>query len=248
MDTVNGTAITEKNVKLIRNNTYLDAVKKDAGFYVLYNTGRENFELTVCADGYERKEFQVNYENLDSKIPAVYIQMVPKRSIKNAAAIWELKGNISGLEAIDAVSPEEGFLYFKEYRKEERVLSLFSGREGLCSGRRYAVVNPGKTEYAVFEIRQELSVSPSSGRQWKINGIPEKFCVSNAVVARVIQGITERNGDYTLRLKAVNDLRKDKTEKKIYIIRCIVNGTETFGYLNGQGKNQKSGGITWECW
>lgn len=241
IDTVFGSAISEQNVKLMRDNTYLTAVKKDMGFYALYNTGRENFELTVCAEGYENKKFQVNYENLDSKIPAVYIQMVPKRSIKNTAGILELTGNIPGLEAIDAVCPEDSFLYFKEYRKEERVLTLYDCREEAFTGRQYAVVDPEKTEYAVFEIRQELSDSSISGRQWKINGIPERFCVSNTVIARVIQGITEENGDYVLRLKA-------GTEKNIYMIRCIANGTETFGRLNGQDEDQKTGGILWERW
>ncbi|MCI8670042.1 MAG: hypothetical protein HFI34_11085 [Lachnospiraceae bacterium] len=247
IDTVSGSVISEENVALIRNKTFLNAIKKDMGFYVLYNTGRENFKLTVCADGYERKEFPVNYERLDSKIPAIYVQMVPKRSLKNDTAIWELKGNISGLTTIDAVSEEDSFLYFKEYRKEEQVLSLFNCREGAYAGRQYAVINPGKTAYAVFEIQQELSGSPLSGKQWKIDGIPEKFCIPNAVIARVVHGIAEQNGDYILRLKAGSDFRKDG-KKNIYIIRCIVNGTEKFCCLDWQDENQKSGGIPWERW
>ncbi len=233
MDTVSGSVITEENLTLMRNNTYLNAVKKGMGFYVLYNSGRENFELTISADGYEYKKFQVEFERLDSKLPAVYIQMVPKRSMKNENEIWELKGNISGLEAIDAVSLEDSYLYCKEFRKEERVLSLFNCREGSYTGRQYAAVNPEKTEYAVFEIQQELSAG-----QWKINGIPEKFHIPNAVIARVIQGIAGQNGDYVLRFKAENE---------IYIIRCMVHGTEKFHCLNQQDKSLQSGGIVWEC-
>ncbi len=261
MDTVSGSVISEENVTLMKNNTYLNAVKKGMGFYVLSNIERENFKLKVSANGYEYKEFQVNYEKLDSKIPAVYIQMMPKRSIKNDTAIWELKGNISGLDAIDAVSLKDSFLYFKEYRKEERVLSLFNYRESACTGRQYAVVNPEKTGYAVFEIQQELSDgelsdsrlsdsqlsdSQLSDRQWKINGIPEKFRIPNAVIARVIQGFTERNGDYVLRLKAENDSRRDREKKNIYIVRCLVNGTEKFHCLNQQNEKLQSGGIAWE--
>lgn len=232
IDTVSGSMISEKKVTLLKNDICIAAMRKNSGLYILYNCGRENFELTVSAYGYECRKYKVEYEMLDSNIPMVYIQMIPKLSIKNDGIISELKGNIPGLETIDAVSTEDSFIYFKEFEKEKKILTLFNCLKKPYIGMQYAVVHPEKSEYNVFEIRQELS-----NGQLITKDIPEKYCIANAMITRVIQGIAEKNGDYVLRLKTESSNQQKKSKKITYIVRYVVNGAEKFQIPDWKDKN-----------
>lgn len=227
LDTVTGFMFSGKKVDLFKNGIKIEALKKDSGIYILYNCGREDFILTIHAYGYEYSRYSVNYENLDKKIPVIYVQLIPKRTIENDAEITELTGNHKGLETIDAVNTKENFFYLSEYDEKKQILTLFNYMGKTISGVEYAIVNSKKTEYEVFEIQKKISEY-----QLEIKSVLEKYYAANFMISRIIHGMVERNGDYTLRLKLENDYQKDEKEKTKYIIRRIVNGVEQFQCLD----------------
>lgn len=227
LDTVTGFMFSGKKADLYKNGIKIEAVKKASGLYILYNCGREDFILTIHANGYEYSRYSVNYENLDKKIPVLYVQLIPKRTIENDAQITELTGNLKGLETIDAVNTKENFFYLREFDEKKRILTLFNYMGKTISGVKYAIVNPKKTEYEVFEIQKKISEY-----QLEIKSVFEKSYAADFMISRIIHGMVERNGDYILRLKLEHGYQKEKEEKTRYIIRRIVNGAEQFQCLD----------------
>lgn len=218
VDTTSGSFLSQKNVILFQNNTILNPMKKGIGTYILCNHGRNDFVLTVEAFGYESSCINVNFESFDKGIPTVYVPMIPKISIENDAILSEIRGNLSGLEKIDAVTTEDKSLYLNKFDEKIQTITLFNYLEKPIHNIEYAVINPEKTEYEAFKIVRELHK-----HQFEIQSPLKKYWESNSILSRVIYGKVESNGDYILRIR--------KGNRQKYIVRYVLGGAERFECL-----------------
>lgn len=210
VNTVTGKVVEEYNTKFITGLTGVKAISKQGGMYLFLNVGREDFEMEVHVYGYEPQKVQIKFPGNQEQMPIREVYLLPLETpIKDD--ILTLRGNLSGIEEIEAVSLSDANCCIKEFDARKRIMSVLNQRNVRFHHTHYGLINREKTEYEHFELEKEISPQEIKCKQ-KL----EKEFFINQPIARVIFGQIKEQKEYVL--KVANE------ENAKYIVRYVVEG------------------------
>ena len=210
VNTVTGKVVNEYNAKFITGLTGVKAIPKQGGMYLFLNVGREEFEMEIHVYGYEPQKVQITFPKNQETLPIREVYLLPLET-PIREDILTLRGELSGIEAIEAVSLADSSCCIKEFDAKKRIMSVLNQRNVRFHHTHYGVINRERTEYEHFEVEREISPQEIKCKQ-KL----EKEFFINQPIARVVFGQIKGQGDYVL--KVAND------ENVKYLVRYVVRG------------------------
>ena len=231
IDTTTGAAVEERNVLFLRDEREVRPESRGSGTYIFINTGREDFLMQIKVFGYEDAEVSVNYAELEERMPAVDVFLIPSENTKKGSPVLSFSGNLPLLESIEAVNIMRPLCQGGEYNKKGNTLTVF-GRTG---GRIqledvwYGLLNTDKNEFEKIEV-----LGNASPQSVKLRNTPAEDFVPNRQMMRIIFGRVSQNGDYLLRVR-------DDGKDQIHLIRYVVKGEVKFKTVD---LKTETGGLT----
>lgn len=220
IDTTTGNAVPETRVQMLKAGKPLQCFAKGDGIYVLINVAKEDFFLQVNVYGYEERRMWVQYEELDSRMPMSEVFLMPKERHTGGEDILALRGNLPGIESIEAVKVGEHDCYMKSFDEEKLTMNLFNPHRRKMKNVHYAFVNAEKKTYEHFKVLKEISEC-----MVMIDHIPKKTYGVSFPIARVIFGMTGEDGSYALYVR-------DDAKEAVYLVKYQVKGKEKFQLID----------------
>lgn len=213
IDTVTGRVIPERDVRFLSYPPDKKAIPKGGGLYLFLNTGREDFDLEVLVYGYEPKTIRITYPLKEEWMPIREVYLLP---IDNPVTehVLTLRGNLSGIEEIEAVSLTDMSCCIKEFDARKRIITILNQRNKRFHHIHYGLLNRECTAYEHFELEKEISLQSIKCKK----KLEQPFFINQPIV-RVVFGQTNEQGDYILKVQ--------NEEQPQYLVRFVVNG-ETF--------------------
>ena len=213
IDTVTGRIISQKNVRFVSQSPEKKAIPGGGGLYLFLNTGREDFDLEVLVYGYEPKTIRITYPLTEEWMPIREVYLIPMDN-PIAEQTLTLRGNLSGIEEIEAVSLTDVNCYLKEFDAKKRIITVLNQNNKRSHHIHYGLLNKERTAYEHFEVAEEISLHNIRCKE----NLERPFFINQPIV-RVIFGQTNQQGDYILKVQ--------NEENQQYLVRFVVNG-ETF--------------------
>ncbi|MBR4983750.1 MAG: hypothetical protein IKY94_14490 [Lachnospiraceae bacterium] len=210
VNTTTGKVVEEYNAKFISELTGLKAIPKQGGMYLFLNVGSEEFEIDIHVYGYESQRIQIRLSELQGIMPIREVYLLPKEA-PIQESILTLRGTLSGIEELEAVSLSDTNCCIKEFDARKKVMSVLNQRNVRFQHVHYGLVNRERTEYEHFEVEKEISP-----HEIKCKKVLEKEFYINQPIARVIFGQISNQEEYLLRVM------KDENTK--YLVRYVVDG------------------------
>lgn len=223
VNTVTGRVVEEYNAKFITGLTGVKAIPKQGGMYLFLNLGSEEFEVDVHVYGYEPQKIQIKLSENQGIMPIREVYLLPLETPMRED-ILTLRGKLSGIEEIEAVSLSDANCCIKEFDARKRIMSVLNQRNVRFHHTHYGLVNRERTQYEHFEVEKEISPQEIKCKQ-KL----EKEIFINQPIARVIFGQVEEDGEYVL--KVAND------ENARYLVRYVVKGKKFYQAVDFHNKD-----------
>ncbi len=214
IDTTTGLPVVERQLIFYHDDEPVAYVRKDDGVYVCMNQGRTDRKLRVKVKGYLEETMELHYEKLSRKYPEVYMNLIPEIPSYGYVDILEMKGNLPGIESLDAISMSDQYASAQGYLEPKQQLKLFASLE--LNERDYALVHDDPESYEEFHI-----LSANNKQVLKLREPLITECKPEEVITRIIRGKTTGSGDYLLRVRE----RRSETE---YLVRYVVEGQTKF--------------------
>jgi len=216
IDTTTGSVVASDGVELLLNGKRTRPITKESGTYLFLNIGRENFELTIRAFGYEEKKILVDYGALDKALPSVELHLLPGPFYAASQPCYTLQGTLPGITALEAVKSVEIPCFFREFDERKRILTIFNPHHLELNRVFYAIVNPDNATYEPFEISSRIS-----NETYKISKSLRQEFGANFPVCRIVFGMTYPDERYLLRVR-------NHSSDARWLIRYTTNATEVF--------------------
>lgn len=216
INTVTGKVVEERNTQFLTSATGLKAIPRGGGLYLFLNMDKLDFDIEVLVYGFESQKIRIQFSELEKEkgLPIREIYLIPlDNPIKDD--ILTLRGNLSGIEEIEAVSLTDANCCIKEFDARKRIMTILNQRNLRFHHIHYGLINREKTAFEHFEVEKELSIE-----QIKCKKALEKPYMINQPIVRIVFGQVKEYGDYVLKLA--------KEEQAQYLIRYVVNGEEFF--------------------
>lgn len=210
IDTVTGRVITEKNVQFLGLSSEKKAIPRGGGLYLFLNTGREDFDFEIHVYGYEPQQIRITYPRKEEWLPIREVYLLPLDNPILERTLT-LRGMLSGIEEIEAVSLTDVSCCIKEFDARKRIMTILNQRNQRFHHIHYGLVNRERTAYEHFELEKELSL-----QSLKCKRTLEKPSFINQPITRVIFGQVNAQGEYLLKVM--------KEEQAQYLVRFVVNG------------------------
>ena len=210
VNTVTGRVVEERNVKFITPLTGVKAIPKQGGMYLFLNLECEEFEMDIHVYGYESGKIQIKLSEYQGTMPIREVYLLPLETPMREDLLT-LRGILSGIEEIEAVSLSDTNCCIKEFDARKRIMSVLNQRNVRFHHIHYGLINREKTEYEHFEMEKEISPQEIKCKQ----KLEKEFFINQPIV-RVIFGQVKEQGEYILRVT------KEKDAK--YLVRYVVEG------------------------
>lgn len=216
-DATTGNAVDEKNIRFLRDGDVCVAQRRGEETYVFLNMGRENCLMQIDVFGYETRKIFVQYEALDTHLPALDVFLIPSENHRVRGNILVLKGKLSGLKQLEALHPGRPVTGIKDFDAKKMTMSVFSPNRRVSLTRRYyGLLHDDKTSFEDIVVLDEVSGDAVKLRE----PIREEFS-PNAPICPVIFGQVEEDGSYMLAVL-------DDGENLNYLVKYITD--EKTGY------------------
>lgn len=210
VDSVSGGVIEENDVRFSPQSPGGMPIARGAGIYIFLNTGREAQDLEIHVHGYEPRRIRITYPEQEETLPIRDVYLLPlDRPMQNH--ILTLRGNLSGIEEIEAVSLTEANCCIKAFDAKKRIMTVLNQRNIRFHHTHYGLINRERTAYEHFALEKEISLQEIRCRQ----ALEQPFQI-NQPIARVIFGQTTEQGDYVLKVA--------DQEVAQYLVRFAVDG------------------------
>lgn len=216
VNSVTGKVIEERDARFLTQSPGLKAIPRGGGLYLFLNMERVDFDLEVRVYGFEPQKVKIRFSDLEKaeQVPIRDIYLLPiDHPIEDR--VLTLRGNISGIEMIEAVSLSDANCCIKEFDARKKIMTVLNQRNLRFHHIHYGLVNREKTAFEHFEVEKEISTQKIKCKQ-----MLEKPFQINQPIVRVIFGQINEHGDYVL--KVAND------ENASYLVRYIVSGREFY--------------------
>jgi len=210
INTVTGSVVEEYDTKFITNLTGIKAIPKQGGVYLFLNIGSEEFEMEVHVYGYEPQKVQFRLSGQQGIMPIHEVYLLPLETPIHEN-ILTLRGMLSGIEKIEAVSLTDSICCIKEFDARKRIMSVLNQRNVRFHHIHYGLINRERTEYEHFEVEKEISPQEIKCRQ----KLEKEFHINQPIV-RIIFGQINNQDEYILRVK--ND------ENAKYLVKYVIEG------------------------
>jgi len=212
-DPTTGLPVREKDVRFCRDDKVLFAHGRGEGSFVFINVGRENSLMQIDAFGYEPKRLTVDYETLDPVLPEIDVFLIPSENTRRGESILTLKGQLSGLEAVEAIHPGRPVTSIREFDPKKRIMTVFQpNRRMNLTETYYGLYNAEKESFEDLIVRDELP-----GKRVRLRKTLEEEFTPNSPICRIIHGQVEEDGSYILRVR-------DDGKNLVYLVKYIVDG------------------------
>lgn len=210
LDSVTGKVIGERNVRFFMDPPEKKAISRGGGLYLFLNTGREDFELEIHVYGYESKKVRITYPVQEENLPIrdVYLLPLDNPVLEN---VLTLRGNLPGIEEIEAVSLTDANCCIKEFDARKRIMTILNQKNIRFHFTHYGLINRERTAYEHFELEKEISLQSIKCKK----KLEQEYHI-NQPITRVIFGQTNEQGDYVLKVS--------KDEIAQYLVRFVVDG------------------------
>lgn len=210
VDSVTGKVIEEKSTRFFTQSPEKKAIPRGAGLYLFLNSGREDFDMEIHVYGYESQKIRITYPEQAESLPIREVYLLPlDNPVKEN--ILTLRGNLPGIEEIEAVSLTDTNCCIKEFDARKRIMTVLNQKNIRFHHTHYGLVNRERTAYEHFELEKEISLQSIKCKK----KLEREFFINQPIV-RVIFGQTGEQGDYVL--KVANE------ERAQYLVRFVVNG------------------------
>ena len=214
INSVTGRVIEERNTRFLTQSPGLSAIPRGGGLYLFLNIEKRDFDMEVLVYGFEPQKVRICFSENKEKLPIHEIYLIPlDNPIKEN--VLTLRGNISGIEEIEAVSLMDVNCCIKEFDARKRIMTVLNQRNLRFHHIHYGLINRERTAYEHFEVEKEISVQEIKCKRALI----EPFQI-NLPIVRVIFGQVNEHGDYVL--KVANE------ETAQYLVRYVVDGEVFF--------------------
>lgn len=198
METVTGNPMVEASLRFYKNGEEMKPLPKGNGIYILMNIGREDFYLSITANGFVEKKILVRFEELDESLPALEICLIPNEQYRTRAPCHIFKGSIPGLVSVDAVKLSGSLCQIKDYKPHEKILNIFNPHRIQLTQMYYGLLDLYEQTYQPFIVKKRISdTSFYIDRE-----IPEGFA-SHDPIARMLFAHVAPNGSF--RFMALKD-------------------------------------------
>ena len=197
IDTTTGRAVTDSNVLFYKDGEALLPEARGDGLFLLLNTGRNDFELSVKVYGYEDYHGYVKYETLSEREPIYAVYLNPVDDPWIGEAVLSYRGRIPKLEAIEAVTLFKARCAASEYNVRRQELSVFrmDGSKSMPDVH-YGLLQGQKNTYTHIEVEKDISDTKVK----LAKPLTEKFS-PNTPMYRVIFGQVEPDGSFVLKVR-----------------------------------------------
>lgn len=227
IDSTTGYEIPERRVQLImRPDKHVKPIVRDNGTYLFIGIGRTDFEMDIHVYGYESKTEKVMFEDLDETMPIKEVYLLPQAISTREDNLLTLRGTLSGIEEIKAISLSNVVCNFKEYDKRKNILKIFNQHNVKMKDVHYGILNMEHEQFEHFVIKKVLST-----QELELKQSLENDYTMNQPIARIIFGQVNAGGEYILTVNA--------GQSAWYLVRYVVEGIVQyrkidFNQLDGQ--------------
>ena len=216
VNTVTGKVIEESDTRFLTSTPGLKAIPKGGGLYLFLNMEKRDCDMEVLVYGFESQKINICFSELEKEkgLPIREVYLIPlDNPIKDS--ILTLRGNISGIEGIEAVSLMDVNCCIKEFDARKKIMTVLNQRNRRFHHIHYGLINRERSAFEHFEVEKELSI-----QQIKCKKALENPYTINQPLVRIVFGQTNEHGDYVLKVA--------KEEITQYLVRYVVNGKEYF--------------------
>ncbi len=212
-DATTGLPVQERDVRFRRNDEVVFAHSRGEGSFVFINVGRENGLMQIDAYGFEPKNLKVDYETIDPVLPNIDVFLIPSENTRRGESILTLSGQLSGLEAVEAIHPGRPVTSIREFDKKKRIMTVFQpNRRVNLTEIYYGLYNVEKGTFEDLEVRDELP-----GKKVRLKKTLEEEFTLNSPICRIVFGQVEEDGTFILRVR-------DDGKNLKYLVKYIVDG------------------------
>lgn len=216
VDTTTGGTVYENTARFYRDGEPFIPAPRGDGMFVLIDTGREDFELTVEVKGYETITLPIRYEELEERLPLKDVHLIPVERVSYGEGYITLKGSDDSISSIEAIRLDRPCVNVSSYNERRSRITLIpsEGRYVFTDvvyalldeeGVSYQYLYPGEEyEKYVYTLKAPLT------REFH----------ENSSLHRIIRGMVS-GGTYLLRVK-------DEYSPTPYLIRYVKAGEEKF--------------------
>ncbi len=231
IDTTTGAEIEERNVRFFKDHQPVRPVYRGNGNYVFLNCKREDGFLDIMVHGFDPCREKVEYEKLDSQMPAAEAFLIPSESAAGPLPLITFQGKLPGVERVQAVSLGQAYCCISEFDERKRVMKLFKTHRSGMDHIYYGLIHPDRQDFEPFAVEKEIS-----GTSVKISQpLKEAFAV-NSPIARIVFGRVTPEGDYVLRVR-------DDGTRLLYLVRYVVEGKVNFRTVDFHRLEEKGRGL-----
>ena len=224
INAVNGKGIEEYNAKFLTRHPGLKVISKPGGMYLFLNIAREEFEMEIHVYGYEPKKVQIRFPGEEENMPIREVYLLPLETLAKDE-ILTLRGNLPGIEEMEAVSLNDRNCCIKEFDAKRRIMSVLNQRNIRFHHTHYGLINREKTQYEHFQVEKEISPLEIICKE----KLEKDFSINQPIV-RVVFGQVDEDGNYVLKVA--------KEENTQYLVRYVLEGKVFYQRVNFQdGEN-----------
>lgn len=220
IDTTTGTIVNEVETSFLKGEMPLSPVPRDEGIYILMNTDRQDFDLTVKVKGYEDYRTRVAYETLDERVPLLTAYLIPKPNNRIGVDPLFYRDRIPKLEAIEAITLFKPSCFINEYNARYQVMTIFKsdGNKNLTDVH-YGLLKEEEGTFAHIEIKKNVSDT-----KLELAKPLETDFSSNAPMYRIVFGNVYENGNFLLSVRSsaeeVPCIIRYKKNEEWYSLKC----------------------------
>jgi hypothetical protein len=164
IDTTTGRALAGGRIDLLRDGGRLHFERREDSRLFIDN-GREDFDLLVRARGFEERRVRVAYGELDEKMPALELHLIPDGRTESGGPVLTLAGEYPGISSIDAVRAGDAPALMREYDERRRLMKIFNPHHLEMNSVFYGVVDPDGGSYEAIEIEKRLPSRIQAGAE-----------------------------------------------------------------------------------
>lgn len=221
IDTVDGRPIDHVKAEFHTRSPGLKAISKEGGIYLFLNVEAKELEVTIHVYGYESREIKLTLAK-EEKMAIRDIHLLPLDT-SIGEGILTLRGSLSKLEEIEAVSLHQGNCRIKEFDAKKKIMSILNQRNVHFHHTYYGLINKEKTSYERIQVVREISPE-----QIECKELLEASYTINQPIVRVIFGQVKENGEYIL--KVANE------EEAEYLVRYVIAGNVYYERIDFHNK------------
>lgn len=216
VDATTGRTVDENLCKFYRNGEVFLPAPRGDGIFVLVNTGREDFELTIQVKGFEKMTLPIRYEELDEKVPLKDIYLIPLPQPHLREGFVTVDGYDPSITSIEAIRLDRPCVLVSNYNERRLRITLTPTESKYnFSEKVYALLEPEGESYQYLYPGDEIEKF-----SYHIKKPLEKEFHENSTLFRIIYGIVQ-DGHYLLRVR-------DDGAILPYLIRYVKDGAEYF--------------------